>query len=43
MSDETAVPSLGDADDRTDPTDDLSASCAVSSDEASDIRDSFDV
>src|SRR5208283_557167 len=43
MSDETAVPSLGDADDRTDPTDDLSASCAVSSDEASHIRDSFDV
>ena len=41
MSDETAVPSLGDADDRTDPTDDLSASCAVSSDEAY-IRDSFD-
>ena len=43
MSDETAVPSLGDADDRTDPTDDLSASCAVSSDEASHIRDSFDM
>jgi hypothetical protein len=43
MSGETAVPSLGDADDRTDPTDDLSAICAISSDEASNFRDSFDL
>jgi len=38
MADETAVPSLGDTDDRTDPTDDLSADCAVRSDEASKFR-----
>jgi len=36
--DDTAVPSLDGADDRPDPTDDLSANCAVSSDEASKFR-----
>ena len=36
--DDTAVPSLDEADDRPDPADDLSANCAVSSDEASKFR-----
>ncbi len=40
---ETAVPSLGDKDARTDPTDDLSANGAVSSGESSRFRDNFDV
>ena len=39
MPDDAAVPSLDGADDRPDPTDDLSANCAVSSDEASKIRE----
>src|SRR5208337_914040 len=39
--DETAVPSLGDKDARTDATDDLSANCAVSSGECSRFCDNF--
>jgi hypothetical protein len=42
MHDETTVPSLGDTDDRPDPTDDLSANCAVGSEEAK-IRGDVDV
>jgi hypothetical protein len=38
---ETAVRSLG-SDERTHPTDDRSANCAVSSGEASRLRDNFD-
>jgi len=41
--DDTPVPSLDDADDRSDPTDDLSANCAVSSDEASKFRGDADM
>src|SRR5208283_2162572 len=41
--DDTAVPSLDDADDRPDPTDDLSANCAVSPDEASKFRGDADM
>src|SRR5208337_706088 len=40
---DTAVPSLDDADDRADPADDLSANCAVSSDEASKFRGDADM
>src|SRR5271165_6580522 len=36
--DDAAVPSIDDADDRPDPTDDLSANFAVGSDEASKFR-----
>ena len=41
--DETAVPSLGDKDARTDPTNDLSANGAVGLGESSKFRDNFDV
>jgi hypothetical protein len=41
--DDTAVPSLDDADDRPDPTDDPSANCAVSSEEASKFRGDADM
>src|SRR5208283_5273676 len=41
--DDTAVPSLDGADDLPDPIDDLSANCAVSSDEASKFRGDADM
>ncbi len=43
IPDETAVPPLGDTDDRPHPTDDLPAKRAVSSDEASKFRGDVDV
>lgn len=43
MPDETAVPSLGGTDDRSDRTDDLFANCVVISNEASKFRRDDDV
>ena len=43
MPDKTAVRSLGDADDRPDPTDNLSANCAVRSGKSSKFRGDTDV